>query len=140
MAAGPAGLTAGKTGAGSKEERPHPQGIAVLQAPAVLDNVGIKALLAAAKGAKVRPEAAHGATLADDASVCLSDGLHPHNRAIELRTQILAHPKTGHGGNPAGARGICRCCSCTGSVQLARRGVAHSLGGTGVVCSLRGAR
>ena len=59
-AAGPVGPTPSKIGARQKEEPSQPQGIPLLQAPAVLGNVGIKALLAAAKAAKVRPETAHG--------------------------------------------------------------------------------
>ena len=85
-AAGPAGSTPGKTGAGQKEEPSQPQGMALLQAPAVLDNVGIKALLAAAKVAKVRPETALGATSQRNASLCLSEGLDADCCAIESRT------------------------------------------------------
>ena len=88
-AAGPASLTPGKTGAEQKEECPQPQGTAALQPPAVLDNVGIKALLAAAKAAKVRPEAAFGAMPQRMASRCLSEGLDADGCAIESRTQIV---------------------------------------------------
>ena len=57
----PAGATPGKIGA--VKEPSQPQGIALLQPPAVLHNVGIKALLAAAKAAKVWPQAAKGGSL-----------------------------------------------------------------------------